>query len=96
MPTNLLTALKNNLQVGNKILLKIRVKPHAKTTQQLGTLMSDGTLKINLKSPAENGKANQELIELLSDFFEVKSQNIKIISGKTTRTKLIEISKLKI
>ena len=95
MPTDLLTSLKNSLRHNHKILLKIRVKPHAKTTQQLGTLMSDGTLKINLKSPAEDNKANQELIELLSDFFEVKTKNIKILTGKTARTKLIEISNLK-
>ncbi len=53
--------------------------------------MADGTVKIKLKSAPENNKANQELIELLSDFFEVKEQHIMIISGATARLKLVEI-----
>lgn len=59
--------------------------------EELGEIMSDGTLKIKLKSPAEDGKANEELIQLLSKHLNVPVKKITIIRGKTSRHKLIEI-----
>ena len=91
----MLTKLKKKLQNGEKIVLKIRVQTRAKRVLRLPhagiAIMSDGSIKIKLKSTPENNKANQELIELLSDFFNVKTQQIKILSGQTTRIKLVEI-----
>ena len=58
---------------------------------EIADIMADGTVKIKLKSAPEKGKANEELIELLSDSFEIPRQNIKILTGETARTKLIEI-----
>lgn len=72
----------------------MKVKPKSgrqRAHKELGDLMTDGTLKIKLQSAPEDGKANKELIKLLSDFFEVKEQNVIILSGKTSRQKLIEI-----
>ena len=86
MPNN----LKKKLALGQKMLLKIRVQPKS-GKHEISKLMTDGTLKIKLKSPAENGKANEELIKLLSNFFEVHHEKIIILSGKTGRNKLIEI-----
>ena len=44
--------------------IKIRVTPRAKKTEITETL-ADGTLKIKLKSPPVDGKANEELIKFL-------------------------------
>jgi len=86
----MLTELKNKLQNGSKIFFKVRVVPKS-GKHEIADIMADGTIKIKLKAVPEDGKANKELIELLSDFFEVKYQHIYIISGETARTKLIEI-----
>ena len=87
---SLLIEFKKKLHLGQKILLKVRVHPKS-GKQQLKAIMTDGTIKIDLKSAPEDNKANQELTKLLSKFFEVKSNNITILSGKTSRTKLIAI-----
>lgn len=58
---------------------------------EVAETMADGTIKIKLKSPAQDGKANEELIQLLSKYFKVKKQKITILRGKTSRNKLIEI-----
>lgn len=86
----MLTELKKQLKKGKKIVLKIRVVPKS-GKHEIGEFMADGTLKVKLKSAPEQSKANRELIELLSDFFEVRFQHIMIISGDTARTKLVEI-----
>lgn len=86
----MLTEFKKKLRQGHKITLKIRVVPKS-GKHEIVELMADGAVKIKLKSAPDKSKANKELIELLSDFFEVKYQHIMIISGEKSRVKLVEI-----
>jgi len=68
---------------------KVKVKPNAK--QQKITEQSDGSLNIHLKSPPVDGKANEELIKLLAEKFNVPKSAIRIKSGISSRQKLVEI-----
>lgn len=57
-----------------------------------GILNNDGEFyKIGLNSPPVDGKANEELIEFLSDYFKVGKSKIKIIRGITSRNKVVQI-----
>lgn len=47
--------------------------------------------KIRLISAPEKGKANQELISLLADHFDVSPWRISIVNGHTSSQKLIKI-----
>lgn len=67
----------------------VKVKPNSK--QQKIVEMEDGSLIVNLKSPPVDGKANTELIKLLSQKFNVSKSRIRIKLGLTSRQKLIEI-----
>lgn len=78
------------------VIFKIKVKPNAKNPkiEEEG----DGSLKISLKSPPVDGKANKELVELLAKKFKVTKSEIIIKSGLYSRNKLVEVpfnSKLK-
>jgi uncharacterized protein len=68
---------------------QVKVKPNAKK-QQL-TTESDGSLTAYLKSPPVDGRANQELVQLLPSFFNVSKSAIIIKSGLSARIKLIDI-----
>lgn len=68
--------------------IKVRVAPRAK--RESVEPYEDG-LKVYLKAPALEGKANKRLIEMLSEHFKVKKYNISIIKGLSTREKIIEI-----
>jgi uncharacterized protein len=46
---------------------------------------------IYLRSKPEKGKANKELIERLASYFEVSKGKVQIISGLTSRNKVVEI-----
>lgn len=48
-------------------------------------------IKISIKSKPELGKANRELIKLLSNHFQVPSNKIKIIQGIKSRKKIVHI-----
>ena len=49
---------------------------------------------ISLKSEPKHGKANKELIKKISDFFGVPENSIRIISGLTSRKKIIDIQNM--
>lgn len=68
---------------------KVKVTPNSK--QQAIAEEADGSLTIHLKSLPVDGKANQELIQLLAKKFEIPKTRIKIKSGLASRQKLIEI-----
>lgn len=53
--------------------------------------LENGTYKIYVKSPPIEGKANIEIIKLLSKYFKVPQSNINIKLGKKTGRKIIEI-----
>ncbi|HET8856438.1 MAG TPA: DUF167 domain-containing protein [Nitrososphaeraceae archaeon] len=48
-------------------------------------------IKVSIKSKPELGKANRELIKLLSKYFQVSTDKIKIIQGIKSRKKVVYI-----
>jgi len=54
--------------------------------------MGDGTLKIKLTAAPVDNEANIKLVKLLSEHFDVAKSKIKIVSGLTSKNKIIEVS----
>lgn len=48
-------------------------------------------IMISIKSPPERGKANAELVQVLSEHFGVEPSRVRIISGMKSRKKLVEV-----
>jgi Uncharacterized conserved protein len=71
------------------MILTIKVKPNSKN--QSIEEQPDGSLIVHLKSPPVDGKANQELIVLLSKKFKVPKSSISIKCGLSSKNKLVEI-----
>ncbi|MGB3640730.1 MAG: DUF167 domain-containing protein [Rivularia sp. (in: cyanobacteria)] len=69
--------------------IAVKVKPNSKEQKIIDE--ADGSLTIRLKSPPVDGKANEELIKVLSKKFNVPKSYIRIKSGASSRQKLIEI-----
>ena len=46
-----------------------------------------------VKSPPFKGRANKELIEVLANYFNVKSYNLRIAKGLTNPNKTLELTK---
>lgn len=73
------------------MLIKVKVLPRSSRNEVVGE-MADGTLKIKLTAAPVDGKANDALIDLLSDHFGISKSKIKIVRGQTSKTKTVEIS----
>ena len=69
--------------------IKIKVVPGARKQEIIQ--MSDGSLKIKLHSQPVRFKANKELIEVLANYYNVQKDKISIVSGYSSRQKVIEI-----
>lgn len=48
-------------------------------------------ISISIKSPPERGKANRELVKKLAGYFDIAEDRIRIISGLTSRKKIVEV-----
>lgn len=72
------------------MILHIKVIPNAPKTELRG-VMADGTLKIAVHAPRDQGKANDELIVFLSQHFSCPRGTIRMISGSTASRKMIGI-----
>ncbi|MBD1891680.1 DUF167 domain-containing protein [Coleofasciculus sp. FACHB-SPT9] len=68
---------------------QVKVKPNSKN--QRIEEAEDGSLTVHLKSPPLDGKANEELIQILSKKFNISKSRIFIKSGLSSRNKLVEI-----
>ena len=73
----------------NMAILQIKVKPNSQT--QNIQQETDGSWTVHLKSPPVEGKANEELIKLLSKKLDIPKSQITIKSGLSSRNKLVEI-----
>ena len=83
--------LRHRLASEGSLTISIRVHPHAKKTA-LTDILQDGSLKISVRSAAEDGRANKELLKYLSQLFRVEISMIEVLEGETYGKKAIRIS----
>ena len=67
----------------------VQVKTNAKIDEI--KLVDDRHYMVRLHAPPIQGKANEALVKLLSNHFDLSSSRIRIISGFSSRMKIIEI-----
>ena len=68
--------------------LNIKIQPNS-GRQEIQTNINGQIQKVFLKKPAKDNKANEELVKFLKKHF---AKEVKIISGFTSKRKLIEIN----
>lgn len=76
---------------GDDLLIKLRVQPRAGHTgfgEPLG-----GALKVKLKAPPIDGRANAELVRFVADSFGVSRGAVELVRGQQGRTKQLRVKK---
>lgn len=68
------------------IILAVRAQPNAKKSALVG-IWNETHLKIALKAPAVDGKANEALIAFIADFCDIPKRSVSFLSGDTAREK---------
>ncbi len=72
--------------------LSLKVVPGASRNEIVGWL--GDSLKVRVTAPAESGKANTAVKEVLASALNVPRVAIEIVSGNTSPRKVIEINSL--
>jgi uncharacterized protein (TIGR00251 family) len=74
---------------GNDIIIKVKIVPGSSKNKIIGVY--NDSLKITITAPPVEGKANKKCIAYLAKYFNVAKSKIEIISGQTSKNKLIKI-----
>ena len=71
------------------VTIKVKVQPRAPKTEIVGE--HAGAIKLRVAAPPVDGKANEECRRFLAKLFEVSATSVEIISGDSSRDKVIRI-----
>lgn len=75
---------------GGGVSVRVRVKPRASKSRVLGE--KEGELEVAVAAPPVDGKANEELVRVLAEHFDVPKSAITIARGESGRSKLVRIA----
>lgn len=71
------------------LLLRIKAVPNSSKNEVVGIL--DNALKIKIKAPAVENKANEELVKFFSKMLKIPKTKIMLKSGGTSKLKTLYI-----
>ena len=70
-------------------IFPVKVQPRASKDEIAGEM--SGVLKVRLRAPAVEDRANEALVEFLAQLLKTPKSAVRILSGDRSRTKRIEI-----
>ncbi len=71
------------------VTFSVRVQPRASKDEIAGEM--GGALRVRLRAPAVEGRANEALVEFLAQLLKTPRSAVRILSGDRSRTKRMEI-----
>jgi len=70
--------------------IQVKVKPNSRTKE---VSREGDSFIVKIKEPPKEGKANQAVIKLLAEHFDVPQSQVRILSGFRSKNKVIEVAK---
>jgi uncharacterized protein (TIGR00251 family) len=74
--------------------IALHCQPGAKQSQVVG--WHDGRIKVQLKAPPVDGKANAALLAFLADQLQLPKSALCLVSGDTQRQKRVQVQGLSV
>lgn len=71
-----------------KIVVNVKTNARENKIIKIG----ENNFKISVKEPAKEGKANEAIIKLLTEYFNIPKSRINIILGLKSKNKIININ----
>ena len=71
--------------------VRVYVKVSPRSSKNEVTKISEGEYKVKLTAAPVDNQANIMLIKVLAEYFKLPKSSLKIIGGKSAKTKIIEI-----
>lgn len=77
---------------GGGVVLQVRVQPRS-SANRVGGVQGEA-LKVHLTAPPVEGQANEALIRFLADRLEVPRASVRLLSGQSSRHKVVRVEGL--
>ena len=71
--------------------MKINVKAKPSAREEKVEKIDENNFVVSVTEPPEKGKANNAIKNALAVYFKIGSSRVKIVSGYSSRNKIIEI-----
>lgn len=71
------------------VRLHLFIQPKASRNEFVG--IHDKELKVKITAPPIDGRANEGLIEFVSEIFGVPKRDVQLVRGESSRHKVVEI-----
>ncbi len=71
------------------LLLNIYIQPNAPRNDYAGSY--NNCIKLKIKAPPVDGKANKELLRFLGKTFAVPQSGVRLVQGESSRYKKVQI-----
>lgn len=75
---------------GRTCTLSVRAQPGARREGCVGTW--NGMLKIAVRAPAEDGRANERLLCVIAELFDLRRSAVELVGGQSARVKRIRLT----
>jgi uncharacterized protein len=79
---------------GDAVRFSVRLQPRASKSEIAG--LQGVSLKVRVTAPPVDGLANEALIDSLSVALEIPRRNVCIVSGFSSRSKIVEVREVDI
>jgi hypothetical protein len=77
-------------ETADGVTFAVKVQPRARRNAIVGEL--GDALKVALTAPPIDGRANEACVEFFAELLKLSRSAVTIVSGKTSRTKVIRAS----
>ena len=74
---------------GDAVRFSVRLQPRSSRNEIVG--LQGVSLKVRVTAPPVEGMANQALIDFLSQSLKTSRRNVCIVSGYSSRNKIVEV-----
>lgn len=71
----------------NGVTITLTIQANAHKSEIVGVY--NDTLKIKIKAPPVDGKANKEIVSFLSETLKIAQKNIEILKGDKNKNKIV-------
>jgi len=71
------------------MLIKVKAKPRSK--KEGVKEISKNYFEVRVNQPPEKGRANERIVELLAEYFDIPKSKVRLVKGETSKEKVFEI-----
>ena len=71
--------------------MKISIKVHPKSKKSRVVKLSEASYEVWVNAAPDKGRANEAIVEAMSEYLEIAKSRLALVSGQTSKNKIFEL-----